>query len=233
MIVLAVDASGPVAGMAISKDGHIVYEAVQDNGKTHSVTLMPMIDGAMEAAGLGIHEIDLLACVAGPGSFTGVRIGVCAVQALGEATGKKCLALDALEVLAMGQWGFEGTVCPILDARRGQVYAAAFRFEETVLTRMMDDAALPLEDYLASLPGEGRLLFVGDGVAAHGPRVKTLLGERALVAPSHRARIMPGAACLLTEIRQGEAVDAASLAPIYLRRPQAEREREERIKCPS
>lgn len=228
MIVLAVDSSGPVAAVGLARDGKVLYEAAAAVGLTHSQTLQPMIEGAVSAAGLAPGQIDLLACVAGPGSFTGVRIGVCAVKAMAQALGKPCAALDALEVLAAGQYGFEGTICPMLDARRGQVYAAAFRFQDGERPRrLMEDGALALEEYLALLPRGERLLFVGDGVAVHGAQVRRALGERALIAPDYRAQLRAGAACHLATL--AAPVDAVALSPIYLRKPQAQREREARL----
>ncbi len=228
MIVLAVDSSGPVASVGLARSGKILWEASAAVGLTHSQTLQPMIDGAMAAAGIAPRELDLLACVAGPGSFTGVRIGVCAVKAMAQALDKPCVALDALEVLAAGQFGFEGTVCPILDARRGQVYAAAFRFRQgEAPQRLMEDRALALSDYLALLPQGERLLFVGDGVAALGAQVQAALGERALLCPDYRGQLRAGAACHLAPLKP--AVTALALSPIYLRKPQAQREREARL----
>ena len=228
MIVLAVDTSGPVAGVALADGGKVRYEAIADLGKTHSQSLMPMLEALQQATGLSLSDVDLFACVAGPGSFTGVRIGVCAVQGLAQATGKPCVALDALEVLAMAQYGFEGVICPILDARRGQVYAAAFRFTGDAPERLMDDCVLQLDDFLAQLPQSERLLFVGDGVGVHGANIADALGSRALIAPHYRARLAPGAACAVAQLHRQDAVDAAALMPIYLRAPQAEREREAR-----
>ena len=228
MIVLAVDSSGPVASAAVARDGKILYEAAASVGLTHSQTLQPMIDQAVRAAGLTPESIDLFACVAGPGSFTGVRIGVCAVKAMAQATGSPCVALNALEVLAAGQYGFEGTICPILDARRGQVYAAAFRLREGLAPqRLMEDDALQLEDYLARLPRGERLLFVGDGTCQYGGRVREVLAERALICPDYRAQLRAGAACYLAPL--SPRVTAMELSPIYLRKPQAQREKEARL----
>lgn len=226
MTILALDASGPVCSVALMRDGVILAEASQNNGLTHSEVLMPMLDHVMEAAGLRVDAVDAVACVAGPGSFTGVRIGVCAAKALAHAHGMPCVQLDALEVLAMGAFGFEGTICPMLDARRGQVYCAAFRFAEGDRPRrVLDDGAMALEDYLKLLPEEGRLLFVGDGVKAHGDRVRALMGDRAMVAPAHRSQLSAGAACQLAAVGGGVRTDYLGLQPIYLRLSQAERER--------
>ena len=106
--------------------GRIVHSIALNHGLTHSEALMPAVDAAMRASGLTCADIDAFAAVAGPGSFTGVRIGVCTAKGLAHAAGKPCAAVDALEALAMNFYGFGGLVCPILDARRGQVYCALF-----------------------------------------------------------------------------------------------------------
>ena len=126
MNILAVDTSGPVAGVAVLRDGEIAYEGAAVNRLTHSVNLMPMIEEALGRAGLDVSEIDLYACVTGPGSFTGVRIGVSAVKGMAHGAGKPCVGVDALEALASGVCMNDMLLCPIQDARAGQVYGAAF-----------------------------------------------------------------------------------------------------------
>lgn len=231
MNILAVDTSGPVAGVALTADGKVVYEASADAGRTHSETLMPMLDACLASARLEPKDIGLFACVAGPGSFTGVRIGACAVRALSHATGAPCARIDALEALACGLFGCEGAVCPILDARRGQVYCAAFSWNQGALpVRLREDAALPLEAFLDGLPRDGKLWFTGDGVAVHGEAIVARLGERAHLAPPHLNYLRPSAACYLALNRPEAACGHRELLPIYLRAPQAERERAERLK---
>lgn len=227
MKILAVDTSGPVAGAALYEDGALTHEILANHGLTHSQTIMPMVDDALSAAGLRPKDVDLFAAVAGPGSFTGVRIGVGTVKALAHAVQKPCLGLDALEVLAMGASGFEGTVCPILDARRGQVYCAAFDAAQIGArpVRLLPDRAVALEEFLGTLPEKGRLLFLGDGLKVHMEAVRRALGERALRAPAHMASIRPGAACALAALMESEKIDYMELQPIYLRASQAERER--------
>lgn len=227
MKILAVDTSGPVAGAALYEDGALTHEILANHGLTHSQTIMPMVDDALSAAGLRPKDVDLFAAVAGPGSFTGVRIGVGTVKALAHAVQKPCLGLDALEVLAMGASGFEGTVCPILDARRGQVYCAAFDAAQIGArpVRLLPDRAVALEEFLGTLPEKGRLLFLGDGLKVHMEAVRRALGERALRAPAHMASIRPGAACALAALMESEKIDYMKLQPIYLRASQAERER--------
>lgn len=226
MNILTIDTSGPVCAVALMRDEVIVYEARANTGLTHSEALMPMVDLAMRAAGLAVKQLDLICCVAGPGSFTGVRIGVCAARALAHAWGIRVARLDALAVLAMGAWGFDGTVCPILDARRGQVYGAAFRMGGDVPARLMDDVAVSFENYIEKLPG-GRLLFVGDGVTVNEAKIRAL-GGRALIAPPHIRMLSAAAGCALAARDEGTHMEHRQLTPIYLRAPQAERERAER-----
>ena len=227
--VLAIDTSGPVAGCALLTEGRIAHLTVMNHGLTHSETIMPAVDAALSAAGLGCRDVDVFAAVAGPGSFTGVRIGVCAAKGLAHAAGKPCAAVHALEALAMNFYGFDGLCCPILDARRGQVYCAAFDMAGGMPERALEDAAQPLEEFLARLPEGRRLAFVGDGVKAHGEAVRRAMGERALIAPENLRDLRPDAACLLAAARPETWVPARQLRPIYLRAPQAVRERERKL----
>ena len=229
--VLAVDTSGPVAGCAVLAGGRIVHLTAMNHGLTHSETIMPAVDAALEGAGLRCEDVDVFAAVAGPGSFTGVRIGVCAVKGLAHAAGKPCAAVHALEALAMNFYGYDGLCCPILDARRGQVYCTAFDMAGGYPVRVLEDAALPLDAFLASLPGDRKLAFVGDGVPAYGEAVRKALGERALIAPAHLCDLRADAACVLAAYHPESWVPPAALRPIYLRAPQAVRERERRMKA--
>ena len=226
--VLAIDTSGPVAGCAILRDGKIAHIVAMNHGLTHSETIMPAVDSALRAAGLRCADVDVFAAVAGPGSFTGVRIGVCAAKGLAHAAGKPCAAVHALEALAMNFYGFDGLCCPILDARRGQVYCAAFEMSGGMPVRALADAAQPLEEFLARLPRDRRLAFVGDGVPVHAEAVAAALGGRALIAPENLRHLRSDAACLLAAARRDTWVAPAALRPIYLRAPQAERERKSR-----
>lgn len=229
MNVLAIDTSGPVAGCAVLSDGKIAHLVAMNQGLTHSETIMPAVDAALSASGLACGEIDVFAAVAGPGSFTGVRIGVCAAKGLAHAVDKPCAAVDALETLAMNFYGFDGLCCPILDARRGQVYCAAFDMKNGLPERVLADGAMALSDFLALLPEGRRLAFAGDGVPAHGAAVKAALGERALIAPENLRDIRADAAALLAACRPETWVAAKQLTPIYLRAPQAERERARKL----
>lgn len=231
MNILAVDTSGPVAGVAVLKDGEMAYEGAAVNRLTHSVNLMPMIEEAVNRSGLEVSEIDLYACVTGPGSFTGVRIGVSAVKGMAHGAGKPCVGVNALEALASGVCMTDALLCPIQDARAGQVYGAAF-LPGMPPHRVLDDMAekLPvfIEKALEVAQGK-KLLFVGDGVKTYRKAIEEQLGERALFAPAHMSYLRPSSVALLAHEHQADAVDYLTLMPVYLRAPQAERERARKL----
>lgn len=225
MIILALDTSGPSAGVALLRDGQIVYSAAVVNRLTHSVNLMPMAEEALLRAGLTTADVDRYAAVVGPGSFTGVRIAVSAAKAMAFARGRACHAVDALEALARGIEDRGRLICPIRDARVRQVYGAAFRGGE----RLMPDAVLKLEEYLEAIrPLGSEYLFVGDGVAPLRGEITAALGDRARFAPPHLCQLQPGAAALIAWEQRENALSPDQLLPLYLRAPQAERERQAR-----
>ena len=228
MRIVGIDASGPVASCAVTIDGEVVQLTAMNQGLTHSETIMPALDACMSAAGLTCDQVDCFVSVAGPGSFTGVRIGVCAVKGLAHAWNRPCARIDALEALAMNYQGFDGLACPILDARRGQVYCAAFDTKDGLPVRVLDDAAIDLTDFLARLPGDRRLVFLGDGLRVHAAKIREILPD-AVIAPANLRQLRADAACLLAEARPEEWMEARKLTPIYLRLPQAERERKQRL----
>lgn len=228
MIVLAMDTSGPVAGVAVIKDGALVYEGAAVNKMTHSVSMMPMVEEALTRSGLTVDAVDLYAAVTGPGSFTGVRIGVSAIKGMAHGADKQCIGVDALEALASGLCLAPGVICPIQDARAGQVYGAAFRSGMPPV-RLLPDMAEKLTDFLdkvlaVAAPDE-KLYFLGDGVGTYRQAITDLLGERAVFAPAHCSYLRPASVAMLAELRKEEAVDYLTLAPVYLRAPQAERAR--------
>ncbi len=210
-------------------NGKIAQLIEMDNGLTHSETIMPAIDRALEAAGVCAREIDLFAVVAGPGSFTGVRIGVCAAKGFAHAWGKPCAPIHALEALSLNLAGFDGLVCPILDARRGQVYCAAFDVKTGVPVRALDDDAVALEDFIGSLPPCEKYAFVGDGVPVNAEKIKVMLGARVFLPPAHLLSLRADAVAVLAAQKEDEWVAARALTPVYLRKPQAERERMEKL----
>ena len=222
MLILALDTSGPVAGVAIWEDGRVRYEGAAVNKLTHSASIMPMVEEALCRADVKKEQLTHLAVTVGPGSFTGVRIGVTAVKAMAHALGLPCIAVDTLEATAAGIDQTDAVVCPIQDARVQQVYGAAFRNSE----RLMKDCALKLEEYIEALSAfEGPYLFTGDGIIPYREHIVQLLGEKARFASAHNAYLRPAAAAALAARDAEQAVDYLTIQPMYLRAPQAERAR--------
>lgn len=224
MILLCVDTSGPVAGAALLENNVIRYEATTVNAFTHSQSILPLIEEAYLHTGLTVEGTDYFAVTVGPGSFTGVRIGVSTVKGLSHATDKPCVAIDALEAIAAGVLPFDGVICPIQDARAGQVYGAAFMGD--TLERLLPDEAIALPDYLSKVSALGRpMLFLGDGMPVHKEKIAEMLGDQARFAPPHLAYLRPAAAAYLAAKKTSEAVSCRDLKPLYLRPPQAERQK--------
>lgn len=232
MIVLAVDTSGPVCGVALTRDGQVIYEGIAVNKHTHSASLLPMIDEALERCGLAVGDVDLFAAVTGPGSFTGVRIGVSTVKGMAHGAGKPCAGVNALEALAAGISQTEDLICPIQDARAGQVYGAAFTSGMPPVC-VVNDQAAKLDDYLQAVLQVAKsgqnLVFIGDGVKPYREALLQALGDRAVFPPAQLTYLRPSSAALLVAFAM--PVDYLTLMPYYLRVPQAERERVRRAKA--
>ena len=229
MNILMIDTSGPACGVAVMRDGAIVYEAQLVSGRTHSQRVMPMLDAALSMSDMQVGDIDLFGAVLGPGSFTGVRIGVSTVKALAHAAGRRCIGVDALHALAANVTAFDGVICPILDARAQQVYGAMFRAGD-IPERLMDDEAMKLVDFLEHVDRTGEnALFLGDGVAAFREKIAERLGNRAHFAAEQHMNLRAGSACVLAAnlaaADESAVQDYIHLLPLYLRAPQAERER--------
>lgn len=219
MKILVIDTSGPVCGAAVMDEEKVYSELTAQNKNTHSASLMPMIEQALTVAGSELKDLDAVAAVTGPGSFTGVRIGVATAKGLAHGTRLPCMAVDALEALAASAGEFEGIVCPIQDARAGQVYGAAFRQEE----RLTGDQPMKLENYLDTVEKlDERFLFLGDGMPVHREAIRVRLGEKAVFAPAYRAFLRPSAAGWIA-LRQGKETDYLGLQAIYLRPPNAQK----------
>ena len=228
MKILALDTSGPVCGVAVTADGQVLYEGAAVNRMTHSVNLMPMVDEALLRAGVKITEIDLLAAVVGPGSFTGVRIGVSTVKGMAHGLRKPCVGVDALEALAASTGDGQALLCPIQDARAGQVYGAAFTAGMPPVRKLPDEAEkldVFLTHALAQTADGQPLCFVGDGVGRYRAAIEAQLGARAVFPPAHLCYLRPAAVALLAEAHMDEQTDYLGLMPRYLRAPQAERAR--------
>ena len=230
MLILAFETSAKSASVALSMDGKLLGESYQNTGLTHSQTLMVMAQDLLKQCGYGPQDLDAVAVAAGPGSFTGVRIGVAAAKGLAWGLEKPCYGVSTLESMVLGLGAFEGTVCPVMDARRSQVYNALFEAREGRLTRLAEDRAISLEDLAAQLQTAKQPIYlVGDGSELTWRTLKDRVPG--LVKPAEHRMHQRGAGVALAAceaIARGESGDAAALEPNYLRLSQAEREKLER-----
>jgi tRNA threonylcarbamoyladenosine biosynthesis protein TsaB len=219
MNILAVDSSGNVCSAAVLTDERILAEHYVDNLKTHSETLEPMAEACLCAAGLALVDIDLFACAVGPGSFTGLRIGTGMIKALCHASGKPAIGVNTLDALAFTVSGTDETVCPIIDARRGEVYTAIYRGWE----RVGEYRALLLTELLEELQGQ-RAIFCGDAAIKYAADIRAA-SSLFRVAHSGVALQHAGSVGLVAyrQYQQGVRGDAYTLEPFYLRETQAER----------
>lgn len=225
MNILAIDTSALTATAAVLSGDTLLGEISTATALTHSQTIMPMIDELLKKINMDIADIDTFACSVGPGSFTGLRIGIGTIKGLAYGLGKPVIGVSTLEALAHNIAFTDCIISPIMDARRGQVYNALYRYSGGKLECVEPPRALSVEELCSSLTE--KTVFTGDGVRVHREKIMQFLGEKALFAPPHHAAQRAGSVAYAALDK--EVVDAASLTAVYLRKPQAEREREEKM----
>lgn len=231
MKILALETSAKSVSCAVVEDGAPLASAYQCTGLTHSRTLLPMVDAMLKNADLTIETIDAIAIAAGPGSFTGLRIGIAAVKGLAWAADKPCLGISTLEAMVENIAHLNGLVVGAMDARRAQVYNAVFEAKDGVLTRLTPDRAISLEELCAQLMGKDQPITVlGDG-GMLCQRYLTENGVKCSLAPAallYQNAVGVGLAAERAYAR-GETVSAQELLPVYLRPAQAERLRNAKL----
>lgn len=233
MKILGIDSSGIVATAAIADEKNIIAEFTVNNKQTHSQTLLPMIDMVVKMSGVKLEEVDAIAVAAGPGSFTGLRIGSSTAKGLGLALKKPIVPIPTLDGLAYRLAATDGIICPIMDARRNQVYTAIYRMEDGELRRLSEQKAVDIHEIMEELEEYGeKVTFLGDGVDVHRQTIEAEFKGKCDFAPEHMAKQSAGAVAALGIVYfgQGRTETAAEHKPIYLRKSQAEREREEKLK---
>lgn len=232
MLILAFETSAKACSVALHDGSRLLGESYQNTGLTHSQTLMVMAQDLLKTCGKKAGDVTALAVAAGPGSFTGVRIGVAAAKGFAWGGQMSVYGVSTLEAMARSLGAYEGIVCACMDARRSQVYNALFRAEEGRLTRLCPDRAISLEELQADLSNQrGPVFLVGDG-AELTYRTLSQEGCGLILPEEHRRhqRATGVALVALEQIAQGLPGDGAGLQPNYLRLSQAERERLERMK---
>lgn len=225
MKLLALSTSQPVASAAVLEDGRVIKLSRDDSGRTHSEMLMPTIERTLLELGLELADMDAIAVDIGPGSFTGVRIGVCAANAMAMAAGKPVIGVDSLTALYHNVYGYKGAVCALIDARNGNGYAALFSQGETRLA----PAAVTVSECIRTLPRD--VLFVGDGGAVYATEIAQVLPEAVFAGPDKNLLLADAVALAAAEKLDSHQTQAYAL-PLYLRPSQAERVLKERqSKC--
>ena len=223
MKILSVDSSAKTASVAVTDGTTLLSECFVNAGLTHSRTLMPMVDNALSQVDLKIENIDAICVNAGPGSFTGIRIGVAAVKGLALATDKPCSGVSTLESIAYNCIDEDAIICAAMDARCNQVYAALFNVENGSVSRICDDYAVPICELVEEIAKLGKtVILAGDGAELCYNAMKGSVSNIKLSAEFRRYQRAYGAA--LAALANNEFTDSSLLAPVYLRMPQAERE---------
>lgn len=229
MICLCIETATTRVGIALTSDGRLLSESLLDApGGLQNRLLLPELQRLLDLNNLTINQIDLFACATGPGSFTGVRTGIVATQGLALAAGKPCSAVSTLAMLAMNLPHAACPVCPMLDARKNEVYTGLYQTTDRV-TRLKQDCVIRPADFLQMLSGP--TIFVGDGALRYQEQIQQTLGDNALFAPSTHHVLRPSSGCLLAEtaLLNGKSVPPEQLLPTYLRLSEAELSRQQKI----
>lgn len=240
MKIIAIDSSGLVASVAIVEDDEVIAEYNVQYKKTHSQTLLPMLDELKKMVELDLQTVDAIAIAKGPGSFTGLRIGSATAKGLGLALEIPIIEIPTLDGLACNLYGTDKLVCPIMDARRNQVYTGLYSYREErqseeqeqrfsyTLVPILPQCAVSIQEIAEKCNEQQKeIIFLGDGVPVFAEQLKDLMKGPYSFAPAHmnRQRAASFAFLALEKLRKGEVVSAADHAPEYLRLSQAEREK--------
>ncbi len=228
MLILALESSAKAASVALMQDAELLAQYSQCSGLTHSRTLLPMVEDMLKNTDKKLADVDFIAVAHGPGSFTGIRIGVSTVKGLAWASDKKCVGVSTLAAMAWHGAAAGGLVCPVMDARRSQVYNALFEIKDGAPERLCRDRAIALSELAAELKGYDReVLLVGDGARLSFDYL-TAEGISCRIAPQNLVyQSAWGVGMEALRIEPGTADD---LLPVYLRLSQAERERQARLR---
>ncbi len=231
MKILAFETSAKAASVALTQEGKLLGESYQNTGLTHSQTLMVMAQDLLRQCGVAISQLDAVAVANGPGSFTGVRIGVAAAKGLAWGAELPCVGVSTLSAMAVGLGGWQGYVCPVMDARRSQVYNALFHVDCGKYTRIREDRAISLQELGEDVKNLSQPIFlVGDGsVLCYNTLLEAV--PALVLPPEHRMHQRAVGVALEAQrmMHEGAIPPAAELVPNYLRLSQAERERNERM----
>ena len=225
MKILAIDSSAKPVSVAVSEDQNLLGEFFINNGLTHSQTLAPMVADILKVLKININEIDLFAVSLGPGSFTGLRIGIATIKGLAFANNTPCIGVSTLNSIAYNFWGENKTVCVVMDAKCDNVYTAIFEISESKITRITQDRLMSIEDLYSEVEKlEKEVILVGDGAVLCYNKNKKKLKVRLALENKQNQRASSVALAAYASYSNRDAVICPSeLKPVYLRKSQAER----------
>lgn len=231
MLILSVDSSSSTATCSLIEENQILAEINLNSKRQHSVVLMDLVDELLNYYDLKINDIDAFAISEGPGSFTGLRIGMATIKGLAFSTNKPCIAISSLDTLAHNVISFDGIICPIIDALRDNVYTNMYKNIEGVLTPLSNDDCLSIDELITTLKEKNeKVIFVGDGVPKHKEK---LLAEVPNSVIGSLNTLYPKASSLgelaMIRLQAGQTNAINEFNPIYLRKSQAETEYEKRM----
>lgn len=231
MKILGIDSSGLVASVAVTEDDNLLGEFTMNYKKTHSQTLLPMLDELAKMIELDLNTIDAIAVSGGPGSFTGLRIGSATAKGLGLALEKPLIHIPTVDALAYNLCGHRDMVCPLMDARRNQTYTGLYAFDGNKMQVELAQCAVGIDEIVEKINEKQRaVVFLGDGVPVFETYIREQINVPYTFAPAHVNKQRAAAVAALGEIyyKEGKTETAAEHRPDYLRLSQAERERMER-----
>uniref|UniRef100_UPI0030840BB1 tRNA (adenosine(37)-N6)-threonylcarbamoyltransferase complex dimerization subunit type 1 TsaB n=1 Tax=Desulforadius tongensis TaxID=1216062 RepID=UPI0030840BB1 len=223
--MLGIEAATPVAGVAVLEENKLLAEGFVNNKRTHSVNLLPMIKKVIADAGIKPEQLDGIAVSSGPGSFTGLRIGITTAKTLAHTWKLPVMAVSTLDALAYPLVGYHGLICPVLNARKNEVYTAVYRGKEKELKRLTGLMAVPPGELMQILnQWPDKVLFLGDGVDVYREEIIQTMGNRAQFAA--RAVALPRGAVVaemgMLELKRGKGISPLEIKPQYIRQSEAE-----------
>lgn len=232
MRILSLDAATKGLGVALTNGDKLLATACLNVGKTHSQRLIPLVNDLLQAGNLSLADIDLVAVTIGPGSFTGLRIGISSAKAIAYALGLPMVGVKTLDALAVNCVGSPNIICPILDARRNEVYYGVYESRENNIYNIEEISSLPpadLAEHLGAAYPDRRVIFLGDAADIYFSQMQEIMGDKATLAPAARRIFMADSAAFYAEAHQDEALTPQEIKAFYLRPSEAERQRKARL----
>lgn len=223
MKILSIETSGKICAVAIAKDDKIIAEKILEDENTHSIKLMPLLDKVLSNAKMKVQDIDLFACDVGPGSFTGIRIGVATIKAFLDVTGKKVVGVNSLENLAYNL-DTNAMVCSLIDAKNNNVYAGFFKKENEIYQPVDLPQFASIEEIIEQAKfKKEKIIFIGNGSLLHKNMIESYIEKAEVVTEENLNKLNARNIAKVAFLKSNEAVDSQYFKPIYLRKSNAER----------